>query len=152
MPRRVYYLNRWLQHCWYPGYIVRLFRKETSRFTDDILHERVVAPARTGRLQQPLLHYSYRSVSHHLAKMNTFTTLAARKLYAAGRRPRPHHLLLTPALEFFKMYVLRRGFLDGFPGLIISGLAAAYRIQKYAKLYELTLRGGSTSQDEHSHE
>jgi glycosyltransferase involved in cell wall biosynthesis len=152
VPRQVYYLNRWLRHCWYPGYVIRLFHKDKATFTDDILHERVVPMSHTARLQAPLLHYSYRSVSHHLEKMNAFTTLAAQKMYAAGRRPRPHQLLLTPGLEFLKMYVLRRGFLDGFPGLIISGLAAAYRLQKYAKLYELTLREGPAPRDEASHE
>lgn len=141
VPRRVHYLNRWLRRCWYPGYVLRLFRKGAAEFTEEILHESVIAPTRTGRLREPLSHYSYRSVSHHLEKMNDFTTLAARQMYEAGRRPYPHQVLLQPGLEFFKMYVLQRGFLDGFPGLIISGLTATYVLQKYSKLYELWITG-----------
>jgi glycosyltransferase involved in cell wall biosynthesis len=145
VPRRVQYLNRWLRYCWYPGYVLRLFRKKQTHFTDDILHESVVAPERTSRLSSPLLHYSYRSVAHHLEKMNDFTTLSARKMYDAGRRPHPHQIFITPWLEFLKMYVLQRGFLDGMPGLIISGLKSTYIMQKYAKLYELTLGRGNKS-------
>jgi len=144
-PRRVFYLNRWLQHCWYPGYVLRLFRKGKARFTDEILHESVIAPAKTGRLREALLHYSYRDVAHHLSKMNDFTTLAARQMHAAGRRPYPHQILLQPGLEFLKMYVFQRGFLDGYPGLVISGLTATYVLQKYVKLYELWI-GGDASQ------
>lgn len=139
VPRRVRYLNRWLRHCWYPGYVLRLFRKQQAHFTNDILHESVVAPASTFRLTHPLLHYSYRSVAHHLEKMNDFTTLSANKMYNAGRRPRPHQIFITPWLAFLKMYLLQRGFLDGMPGLVISSLKSAYVLQKYAKLYELTL-------------
>lgn len=145
IPRRVHYLNRWLRRCWYPGYVLRLFRKGTAQFTDEILHESVIAPSKTGRLREPLLHYSYRNVSHHLEKMNAFTTLAARQMHAAGRKPYPHQILLQPGLEFFKMYVLQRGFLDGYPGLVISGLTAAYVLQKYVKLYELSIRAAAPS-------
>jgi glycosyltransferase involved in cell wall biosynthesis len=141
-PRRVHYLDRWLQRCWYPGYVLRLFRKGTAQFTDEILHESVIAPVKTGRLREALLHYSYRDVSHHLEKMNDFTTLAARQMHAAGRKPYPHQILIQPGLEFFKMYVLQRGFLDGFPGLVVSGLTATYVLQKYAKLYELWMTRG----------
>jgi glycosyltransferase involved in cell wall biosynthesis len=141
-PRRVHYLDRWLQRCWYPGYVLRLFRKGTAQFTDEILHESVIAPVKTGRLREALLHYSYRDVSHHLEKMNDFTTLAARQMHAAGRKPYPHQILIQPGLEFFKMYVLQRGFLDGFPGLVVSGLTATYVLQKYAKLYELWMTSG----------
>lgn len=144
VPRRVFYLGRWLQHCWYPGHILRLFRRTSTGFTDDILHESVRPPRHTGTLQHPLLHYSYRSVSHHLAKMNDFTTLAAQKMFAAGRRPHAHQILVTPVLEFLKMYVLQRGFLDGRAGLVVSGLTATYTLQKYAKLYELTLGAGAS--------
>jgi glycosyltransferase involved in cell wall biosynthesis len=140
VPRRVFYLNRWLRHCWYPGYVLRLFRKDQAQFTDEILHESVVAPARTARLQSALRHYSYRNIAHHLEKMNDFTSLSARKMYDAGRRPYPHQILVTPWLDFLKMYVLQRGFLDGLPGLIVSGLNSVYVLQKYSKLYELSLR------------
>ena len=151
IPRRVHYLGRWLKRCWYPGYVLRLFRKGTAQFTDEILHESVVAPAATGRMQEVLLHYSYRDVSHHLEKMNGFTTLAARQMYASGRKPYPHQILIQPGLEFFKMYVLQRGFLDGFPGLVVSGLTATYVLQKYVKLYELWISSGRSPQDT-SHE
>jgi len=138
MPRRPYYLGRWIRHSgWYPGYILRLFRRDRGRFTDETLHEHVVVEGRTRKLRGDLLHYSYRSVSHHLAKMNDFTTLAAQKMRDQGRRARLRQMTVTPVLEFGKIYFLRRGFLDGFAGLVIALLHAYYVFLKYAKLWEL---------------
>lgn len=142
MPRRPYYLGRWIRHSgWYPGYILRLFRRDRGRFTDETLHEHVVVEGRTRKLHGDLLHYSYRSVSHHLAKMNDFTTLAAQKMFDQGRRARLRQLTITPTLEFGKIYFLRRGFLDGFAGLVIALLHAYYVFLKYAKLWELRRAG-----------
>jgi len=143
MPRRTFYLGRWIRHSgWYPGYILRLFRRDRGRFTDEPLHEHVVVEGRTRRLSSDLLHYSYRSVSHHLQKMNDFTTLAARKMHDQGRRAHLRQMTVTPVLEFGKVYVLRRGFLDGFAGLVIALLHAYYVFLKYAKLWELDQRPG----------
>jgi glycosyltransferase involved in cell wall biosynthesis len=141
MPRRPYYLGRWIRHSgWYPGYILRLFRRDRGRFTDETLHEHVIVEGRTRKLRGDLLHYSYRSVSHHLTKMNDFTTLAAQKMFDHGRRARLRQLTVTPVLEFGKIYFLRRGFLDGFAGLVIALLHAYYVFLKYAKLWELGQR------------
>jgi glycosyltransferase involved in cell wall biosynthesis len=138
LPRKVRYLNRWILHGgWYPGHVLRLFRKDRARFTDEILHESVVVEGSTGRLQNPLAHYSYRDVSDHVAKINEFTTLAARQMEAKGRRAGVLQLTLSPSFEFLRMYLLKGGCLDGFPGLLVAGLHAFYVFLKYAKLWEL---------------
>jgi glycosyltransferase involved in cell wall biosynthesis len=145
MPRRVWYLNRWVNHSgWYPGYILRLFHRESGRFTDEIVHESVRVDGRVGRLKNDLYHYSYRDVSHHIEKVNEFTTLTARKMYEEGRRDGAIKVALYPFFEFLKVYLVKRGFLDGLAGLTISSLHAYYVFLKYAKLYEMKAgrRGG----------
>ena len=144
MPRKVWYLNRWIEHSgWYPGYILRLFNRESGFFTDEIVHEFVHVDGDVGRLKNDLYHYSYRDVSHHIQKVNDFTTLTSRKMWEEGRRNAGFKIALYPFFEFLKVYLIKRGFLDGLAGLTISSLHAYYVFLKYAKLYELnSLRRG----------
>jgi glycosyltransferase involved in cell wall biosynthesis len=138
MPRKAWYLGRWVQHSgWYPGHILRLFRREAGTFTDEPVHEYVSVSRNVVRLKNDLYHYSYRDVAHHIRKMNEFTTLSAREMFEVGRRAGVYNIALIPTLEFFKVYFVKRGFLDGLAGLVISGLHAYYVFLKYAKLFEL---------------
>ena len=141
VPRAVYYLGRWIRHgVWYPGYVTRLFRRDRAAFSADPIHESVQVTGRSERLRGELLHYSYRDVDHHLAKMNEFTTLSAQKMYAERRRAGAFRLALQPPLEFVRAYLLRGGILDGYPGLVIALFHAYYVFLKNAKLRELWLR------------
>ena len=138
MPRKPWYLNRWITHSgWYPGYILRLFRKDKGAFTDEIVHERVVVNGTVGRLKSDLLHYSYRDIAHHIDKMNNLTTLSARQMLGEKRKAGIHTITLLPVFEFMKTYIGKRGALDGFAGLTISVLHAYYVFLKYAKLREM---------------
>ncbi len=140
--RPVWYLGRWIRHSgWYPGYVLRLFRRDSASVSDDAVHERVQVPGRTRRLRGDLLHYSYRDVAHHIEKMNEFTTLSAQQMYERGRRWGLASMLLKPFFEFQKVFLLKRGFLDGFAGLVVSVLHAYYVFLKYAKLWELQHSG-----------
>jgi len=147
MPRKTWYLNRWITHSgWYPGYILRLFNRECGSFTDEIVHEFVDVEGRVAKLKNDLYHYSYRDVAHHIEKVNDFTTLAARKMWEEGRRDGAAKVALYPFFEFLKVYLVKRGFLDGLAGLTISTLHAYYVFLKYAKLYELkSLRRGGNN-------
>jgi glycosyltransferase involved in cell wall biosynthesis len=150
MPRKVWYLNRWVEHSgWYPGYILRLFDRNKGSFTDEIVHEYVRVDGKVGKLTNDLYHYSYRDVSHHIQKINDFTTLAARQMFEQGRRAGPHNVAVYPFFEFLKVYTVKKGFLDGLAGLTISTLHAYYVFLKYAKLYELGRadRRGAGSQE-----
>lgn len=136
--RKVWYLNRWITHGgWYPGLVLRLFKREGAFYTDKIIHESVVVRGSTGILTSPLHHYSYRDISHHLEKINQFTTLSARQMHHSGKRAKLLKLLLSPPLEFLKVYLLKRGFLDGSAGLTIAILHSYYVFLKQAKLREM---------------
>lgn len=138
VPRAVWYLGRWIRHgVWYPGYVVRLFRSDRAAFTADLVHEQVEVNGKTCRLRHDLLHYSYRDVSHHLEKMDEFAELAAKRMKEKGRRGGLFQLVVRPPFEFFRCYVLRGGFLDGRPGLVIAALHAQSNFLKYARLVGL---------------
>lgn len=138
IPRLVYYLGRWIRHCgWYPDHTLRLFRKEKGLFNDALVHEVFSISGETGKLKNPILHYPYRSIAHHLEKMNTYTDLAARQMRSKGKKTALTSVLLHTFFRFIKMYVLKRGFLDGGQGLVVSILGSYYVFLKYIKLYEI---------------
>ena len=141
VPRRAWFLGKWIRHCgWYPGHVLRLFRRDAGRFQEKRVHEGVLVQGSTGVLKHDLLHYTDRDLAHYFDKFHRYTTLAAQDLYQVGRRARPGDLILRPMAIFLKMYFIRAGFLDGLQGLILSGLSAGYVFTKYAKLWELEFK------------
>jgi hypothetical protein len=99
------------------------------------------------RLEGPLWHYAYRDVEHHLEKVNRYTTTMAAGLAARGRRFRGSDLVVRPLGRFLRMFLLRRGFLDGGRGFILATIGAFYVFLKYAKLWELERAPAPTASD-----
>ncbi len=142
MPRLVFYLGRWIRHCgWYPDRKVRLFRKDAARWEGAFIHESLVISGEVRRFRNPLHHFSYRSIGDHLTRLNRFADLGAQKLYARGRKCRWYHLLILPGGRFIKSYFLKRGFLDGFAGMVVSVLNGYAIFVRYAKLREIWAKG-----------
>ncbi|HOT96999.1 MAG TPA: glycosyltransferase family 2 protein [bacterium] len=138
MPRKAYFLGRWIRHCgWYPGYVLRLFRRDQGRFDDRTVHETLLLAGERGRLRGDLEHYTDDSLEHYFRKFNTYTSLAAGELDAGRQRFGMMSLFLRPLHAFIKMYVLKGGFRDGRHGLVLCLLSANYVAAKYAKLLEL---------------
>jgi len=138
MPRRNRFLGRWLAHGeGYPDWSPRLFNRMNARWSDDLVHEKVLFAVTPGTLQGDLLHDSYDDLSAYLERQNRYTTLAARQAYERGRSAGVAHLLLSPVVRFIKFYLLRLGFLDGLPGLLHISIGCINSYVKYAKLIEL---------------
>ena len=136
--RRAWYLSRWIEHCgWYPDARVRLFDRERARWGGIDPHDRVEVDGPVGTLDADLLHYSYDDLADHARTINSFTTIAARRYFELGRRCRARDLVFRPPLAFLNKFVLKRGFLDGLPGLVVCLLHGYYVLLKYAKLWEL---------------
>ncbi|MCP4684284.1 MAG: glycosyltransferase family 2 protein [bacterium] len=141
IPRRTQFLGRWIYHCgWYPDPVLRLFRKAEGDFDDSPVHEKVVLRGRAGRLKSDLLHYSYPTLDSYFVKFNRYTNLASQKAYEEGARACAWDVVVRPFACFVKHYFLKRGFLDGLEGLIISVLSSCYVMTKYAKLRDLARR------------
>jgi glycosyltransferase involved in cell wall biosynthesis len=135
--RRVFYLGRWIDHGgWGRDEVVRLFLRDRGRFSERRVHESVEIDGPIGRLPGVLEHHSYRDLAHHWEKIGRLSTLSAEEALAAGRKARFLDFAFRPAARWFKIYVLKRGFLDGWRGWVIAGLAAVYVLLKYAKMRE----------------
>lgn len=136
VPRVTWHLGRWIRTTdWYPDYQLRLYDRRRARWKERRVHESVTADGPVGQLKHDLQHYAYRDITHHHETMDRYTTLAAEDMYASGRRAGFVDLALHPPAAFLRNYVLRRGFTDGMPGLIISAMNAHYVFLKFAKLW-----------------
>lgn len=138
VPRRAYFLGRWIRHSgWYPDYKLRLFRKTHGRWQGGAVHESVHVTGTVQYFQSDLLHYPYCDLAHNLQTIDRYSTFGAQKLHAAGRRAHWYDVTVRPAFTFFKKYLLRQGFRDGYPGVFIAVLTSYANFAKYAKLWEL---------------
>jgi glycosyltransferase involved in cell wall biosynthesis len=138
MPRRNRFLGHWLSHGeGYPDWSPRLFNRMNARWSDDLVHEKVLYAVTPGTLQGDLMHDSSDDLTAYLERQNRYTTLAARQAYELGRSAGFFHLLMSPVVRFFKFYVFRLGFLDGMPGLVHISIGCMNSYLKYAKLIEL---------------
>ncbi|HEX8030549.1 MAG TPA: glycosyltransferase family 2 protein [Vicinamibacterales bacterium] len=145
VPRVTFHLGRWMRSTdWYPDYQLRLYDRRRARWAGKYVHESVKADGAVTDLRGELQHYAYRDLAHHFQTMDRYTTLAARQMFEEGRRAGYLDLLLHPPAAFVRNYVLRGGFKDGVPGLIVSAMNARYVGLKFAKLWELCSPSTST--------
>ena len=139
MPRVSFYLGRWMRTTdMYPDYQLRLYDRRHGRWDGLHVHESVkVDTGQVGYLKGELQHYPYKDLSEHLIRMDRYTTLAARQMFEKGKRATRVELLFHPLIAFARNYVVKGGFRDGKPGLIISLVNSYYVMLKFAKLWEL---------------
>jgi glycosyltransferase involved in cell wall biosynthesis len=139
VPRRNIFWGRWVRHGGlYPDWQVRLFRRGRGRFSERAVHESVQVDGAVERLAGHLEHRSYRDVSDFLARADRYSTLAAEDFIARGRRVHAWDVVLRPLGRFVGMYVLARGFLDGWRGFLLAALYAYYVLIRCAKVWERT--------------
>jgi len=116
---------------------VRLYRKSRAGFKDSTVHDTVVVHDGTiGHLRGMVNHRSFRSLTHHVEKVNFYSSAQAEDRFAKGRNPSLLELLLTPPLSFIKSYVLRREFMNGIDGIVVSYMFAFQRFIRLAKTRE----------------
>ncbi len=136
MARKTFYIYRWLNHCWYPDRKTRLFNKLKTQWLDNDVHESVdTANLQTIALHGDILHYSFDSISDHLKTIDKFTQIGANDLLKKGRPISVFSPLTHASWTFFKLYILNRGFLDGFAGLTVSVLSYMHVFIKYSRAY-----------------
>ncbi len=139
LPRRTRFLGRWIRHCgWTPDHVLRVFRRDAARFSDDLVHERVLLEAgTTGTLRTPIDHYSYPDLNAFWRKTEQFSGLWARQQFARGRRASLTQAVASAVSAVGRSYLLRLGFLDGRTGLVLCLLLAQGAFFKYLTLIEL---------------
>ncbi len=136
--RNSYFMGRLMLHCgWERDYNIRLFRTRKGRYLEKKVHSKVLVDGRMGQIDEPMYHDTYRSFEEYFNTFHRFTRWGAEDLFERGKRPRYTDLTLRPMVKFLKMYVLRRGFLDGRHGAVLCMLGAFSVFMKYAHLWRL---------------
>lgn len=146
-PRKVWFLGRWITHGdWYPDLSLRLAARAHARWGGDaFVHEKVEVEGAVAILRGDLHHYSFPTLSSHVAKINPFADLFVQQQQAKGARFSLAAAIFRPAWRFLRAYVLRLGFLDGFPGFYIAWATAFGSFVRYSRLYELEHRNTERS-------
>jgi glycosyltransferase involved in cell wall biosynthesis len=135
--RRNVMWGQWIRHGrLYPDWQLRLFRRGRGRFVERAVHESVSVDGPVGRLTAALLHHSYRDVSDFLRRADRYSTLAAEEWSRSGAPFRVSQLVTAPLGRFLSMYVLHKGFLDGWRGFLLAVLYAYYVFVRSAKIWE----------------
>lgn len=141
------YCGSWIRHCgWYPDAKIRLFRKDAGAWVGENLHEAWEphdARIQVNKLPGDLLHYSYYTLSDHFRQFEKFTEIAARTAVAAGKDCSILKVWAAPKWRFFQDYILKRGFLDGYPGYLVCKFSAVAAQLKYAKIRQYRRQGSN---------
>ena len=121
---------------WGNVYRERLFRKKYAMYSDDKVHEFLITDQKTGLLEGRLDHYTYKSIHHHVSKINKYSDMMAEKMFERGKKINRFKIIVSPIFEFIKVLIFKRAFLDGFPGFYIAKTMSYYTFLKYIKLRE----------------
>ncbi|WP_077418806.1 glycosyltransferase family 2 protein [Chryseobacterium sp. JV274] len=114
----------------------RLFKKEYAAYSHDKVHEFLITYEKVGLLDGRLNHYTYKSIHHHVSKINKYSDMMAEKMFERGKKINRFKIIVSPVFEFIKVFIFKLGFLDGFPGYYIAKTMSYYTFLKYIKLRE----------------
>ena len=127
IPRLTQFCGRWIRHCgWTPDHVLRLFRRCSAKFSNDLVHERVVLEpnVKLERLREPLLHFSYPTPSHYWRKLEQYSQAWAEQRFASGQKTSMVRAGLAGVVAFVRTYFFRLGFLDGSMGFAVCTMQA----------------------------
>ncbi len=145
MNRRTYYRGRPLRYAWQPEWRVRLVRRGHAAWGGHDPHDVLaLTDGVPTRLLGHLRHDSFPTFAEHLRKQWHHASTMAASLHAAGRRGSYLRLLTSPTGAFVKQLVVKRGFLDGYPGWLAAASTASGALMKHAMLIELSCTAHDT--------
>ncbi len=136
-PRCTFFFDRWIRHGdYYPDRVTRLWRKDCAHWAGIEPHAHLDVQGEIGRLKSDLLHYSNESIDRQIAKIAPYSDDFVQDYIAKNKHVSALDLVGRPFWRFFRSYILRRGFLDGRPGLYIASLTAFSTLTRYMKVLE----------------
>lgn len=141
VPRLSSYCGRFIRHGgWWPDRTIRLFRRGKARFSDSVVHERLIPDDPVSDLSSPLLHHSFPDLESVLYKVNHYSTLGAQQREKSGRSGGLLKAVTRGLWTFFRTYILKGAFLDGREGFMLSVSNAEGTYYTYLKLMYLSER------------
>ena len=141
IPRLSFYMNRPIKHGgWYPDWQIRFFDRRKAKWKDVIIHESIQMSENSepAKLNGDILHYTIENAAEHHKMIGTrYAPLAARQMFERGKKVSSLKVMTAGLTAFLQTYILKLGFLDGFPGFCIARFAAHHAFLKYMLLWEM---------------
>ena len=136
--RNVYHLGKWWEKGgWYPEFRLRLCRRSKTSWGGTDPHEKALVNGEMKKLSGVLQHFTYSNITDQIARINRYSSTLSKNLYDKGERSNFFKIFFNPFLRFFKFYFVKKGFLEGFPGLAMAIIESFYVFLKYLKIWEL---------------
>lgn len=138
IPRKNIIFNKWIKNSiWWPDYNLRLFKKDTGKFAQKHVHEKLAVVGEVGKLENPMIHYNYQTVSQFVSKLNNnYTESEAENFIKSGKKINWYDSIRWPLGDFLKTFFAEKGYKDGMHGLVLSSLQAFYSLVFFAKVWE----------------
>ena len=138
IPRKNIIFGKWIEHSiWWPDYNLRLFRKGFGKFAEKHVHEKLDVIGEVGKLENPMVHYNYQTVSQFIRKLDkTYTESETENYLASGKKIYWFDAIRWPTNDFIKTFFFQKGYKDGLHGLVLSQLQAFYALIFFAKVWE----------------
>lgn len=141
-----YYVNSWIRHSgWNKNYKIKLFNRNHGKFNDSMIHERVIIEGEVVKLKNVLRHHTYPDLKTFLLKTESYAQTGAQVKFDEGKSGSLLTAYIHGAVTFFKMYIIKAGFLDGKIGLILATNYAFAVYYKYLKLWEMQTNNQKSS-------
>ncbi|WP_366184515.1 glycosyltransferase family 2 protein [Flavobacterium ovatum] len=126
-----FYMNRFLYHT--ENKVLRLAKNETL-FFEGLVHEKLIHKGKVGILKNHMLHYTYKGLFQYIQKKDSYAWFQAKMAREKNKKATYFHLIFKPAYRFFHTYIIRRGFLDGIPGLAVASIDSYGVFSRYVKM------------------
>lgn len=138
IPRKNIIFGKWIQHSiWWPDFNLRLFKRGAGAFPLKHVHEKIELSGKIGKLQNPMVHYNYQTISQYIKKLdNTYTESETQNFIESGKDIHWFDAIRWPISDFVKTFFLEQGYKDGLHGLVLSQLQAFYSLVFFAKVWE----------------
>ena len=138
MPRKNFIGSRWVRYGgWYPSPQLKLFKKSEFKYEEVEVHPRAFMKGETGSLKGDIIHYSYKDIADFINKFNNQTTREAQKWFRSNTKMGLGRAMRRTIDRFFRSFLGKKGFRDGFIGFVVAIFAGLYQIVSYAKCWEM---------------
>lgn len=132
-----YFLGKLIRGCgWGNDIQLRLFKKSETKLSDRMVHEKFIVNGSVSNLKNSFAHYSYKNLNDAFEKINRYSTLEASEK-VDKKTVNVFTVLMSPAFYFLHHFIIRKGFLDGIHGIIISFMHMVTKLQVQLKILEI---------------
>lgn len=140
--RKTFYMGRFLEYVWQPDWKLRIAKRSLNpKWEGYNPHDILKISGPSTKLNGYIYHYTYKSIEDHFDRTVKYAKIAAQSYHERKRSFRWHKQLFSPLVAFVKVFILQRGFLDGYRGFIVATSSFIYVFLKYVFLWELNKKG-----------